>query len=453
MARIYPSVGSLQNQTNSPNYGILNAPILHMPLQNNLNPVTGVGTVAFNRSSVSSYIDRMGLISYANIDEPRFEKNGLLIEGSSTNLVRFSELFTNTDYWKTYQSTVSFSSVGDNAAPTGVLERHFVLQDNTNNTIHCLYEDISLNIPNNTVKNYTISLFVKKNNSQFLKLTVSDLSGVSPTNIIGSNRYFANVDLENGVFFNDTIQQTNNFFSNSSYAIQEMWGGWYRVSMSFTITTITNTTFPTLRFTINTVRAGLNNLYEDSYSAITGNTNNIFLWGAQLEENYFMSSYIVTESSPVTRTSDWLEIDILNTTINFPTTENTYIFDIDILGTKHNSSRDIFTLDGFKHNALKITSDGNLKAFYDLEGITEEDTLEAFTQHRIALRYDNDTYTLFRNSFKTISKSASSEYATFPSGKINIGSSINLSQNVLNGHITNFRVFDTALTDDEIRIV
>jgi hypothetical protein len=450
MARIYPSVGSLQNQTNSPNYGILSAPILHMPLQNNLNPVTGVGTVAFNRSSVATYIDRMGLVSYSNIDEPRFEKNGLLIEGSSTNLVRYSELFTNTEYWKTYQSIVSEGDT-DLAAPNGILGKLFQLRDNTNTSLHALYQDIPLALPINTVSSYTISLFVKQNNSQFTKLTVSDLSGVSPTNIVGNNFYSVNVDLQNGVLFNNRVGSS--FFSNTSYAVQKMWGGWFRVSMTFTITTASNTTFPTLRFTINTVQEGTNNAFNDNYAGIDNLWNTVFIWGAQLEENYFASSYIITESSPVTRTSDWLEIDILNTTINYPTTENTYILDIDILGTKHNSSRDVFTLDGFKHNSLKITSNGNLIAYYDLLGITEEDSLEAFTQHRIALRYDDGNYTLFRNSFKTISKTSSPEHATFPSGKINIGSSINLSQNVLNGHITNFRIYDTALTDDEIRIV
>jgi len=445
MARIYPSVGSLQNQTNSPNYGVLNTPILHLPLQNNLNPVTGVGTVAFNRSSNATYIDRMGLVSYANIDEPRFEKNGLLIEGASTNLVRYSELLTNNEYWKVTNSTITLSSSQTLAAPNGILAKHFELVDNTNNTTHIIYQDIPLNIPNSTIKNYTVSLFVRKGNGKFVKLVVGDTTD--------TNMYSTLLDVENGIFFNDIITGSQ-FFSNPSYAVQKMWGGWYRVSMSFTITTVSNTTFPTLRFTAKTIKEGSNNSYYESYAAEMNQWNSILLWGFQLEENYFMSSYIVTESSPVTRASDWLEIDILNTTINFPTTENTYVLDIDILGTKHNTNRDIFTLDGFKHNSLKITSNGNLEAFYDIDGIIEEDSLEAFTQHRIALRYDDGNYSLFRNSFKTVSKlGATPEYATFPSGKINIGSSVNLSQNVLNGHITNFRIFDTALTDDEIRIV
>ncbi len=42
-------------------------------------------SVTFARSTIATYIDKSGVLQTANIDEPRFEKEGLLIEGQSTN--------------------------------------------------------------------------------------------------------------------------------------------------------------------------------------------------------------------------------------------------------------------------------------------------------------------------------------------------------------------------------
>ena len=45
----------------------------------------------FERSTTATYIDKSGVLRTAAINEPRFEKQGLLIEGQSTNLIPWSE--------------------------------------------------------------------------------------------------------------------------------------------------------------------------------------------------------------------------------------------------------------------------------------------------------------------------------------------------------------------------
>jgi len=65
--------------------GDLGCPLLHLPLKNSLNMITGVGSVIFTRSVSATRLDRYGVVKTAAIDEPRFEKQGLLIEGGSTN--------------------------------------------------------------------------------------------------------------------------------------------------------------------------------------------------------------------------------------------------------------------------------------------------------------------------------------------------------------------------------
>lgn len=47
--------------------------------------------VNFERSTIATYTDKSGVLRTAAINEPRFEKQGLLIEGRSTNLIPWSE--------------------------------------------------------------------------------------------------------------------------------------------------------------------------------------------------------------------------------------------------------------------------------------------------------------------------------------------------------------------------
>ena len=75
--------------------------LLHMPLKNSLSMPLGVGSATFARSTIGTYIDRYGVLQIAAIDEPRFEKNGFLIEGASTNNALHSADLANVAWAKT----------------------------------------------------------------------------------------------------------------------------------------------------------------------------------------------------------------------------------------------------------------------------------------------------------------------------------------------------------------
>ena len=78
-------------------------PDVWAPLSDGLRLITGYGRevligsdvvarmVDFARSTTATYIGKDGLLKTAAVNEPRFEKDGLLIEGQSTNLVPRSE--------------------------------------------------------------------------------------------------------------------------------------------------------------------------------------------------------------------------------------------------------------------------------------------------------------------------------------------------------------------------
>lgn len=56
-------------------------------------------TVSFSRAGTATYIDKSGVLRTAAVDEPRFEKEGLLIEGQSTNHLIHSKLVGGTQFF------------------------------------------------------------------------------------------------------------------------------------------------------------------------------------------------------------------------------------------------------------------------------------------------------------------------------------------------------------------
>lgn len=79
-------------------------PDVWAPLSDSLRMITGYGRevkvgedvvarmVNFSRSTTATYIGKDGQLKTAAVNEPRFEKEGLLIEGQSTNMVVQSEI-------------------------------------------------------------------------------------------------------------------------------------------------------------------------------------------------------------------------------------------------------------------------------------------------------------------------------------------------------------------------
>lgn len=66
-------------------------PDLWLPLTSNLKPALGEGEMVFSRPSTATYFSKRGVMVTAQNDQPRFERDGLLIEGQRTNLMLNSE--------------------------------------------------------------------------------------------------------------------------------------------------------------------------------------------------------------------------------------------------------------------------------------------------------------------------------------------------------------------------
>jgi len=224
--------------------------------------------VTFTRASSGTYVDSQGVIRTAVTNEARFDHNpttgeslGLLVEEQRTNLVIQSADFTDASWVKT-DCTIT---ANESTAPDGALTAD--LWSNTGSP-----GIISYSITKDaTARTYTGSLWIKGGSTVF---TLSIDSG-GP-----ANRGRAVFNLSNGTL---SSVVNDGAFTNTSGTITAYADSWYRL----TITTTTSTG-TTIRF-------------RPFFSGVGATVR---IWGAQVEEGAFPTSYIPTTTAAATRSAD-----------------------------------------------------------------------------------------------------------------------------------------------------
>jgi len=244
--------------------------------------------ITFTRSSAGSYVGADGLIKYAGVNEARFDHDpitgeslGLLIEEARTNLTSYSQELDNAR-WATIDFTLS-ANTSNTTAPDGSNTAERILETNTN-FLHLFYNFNAYSITANTV--YTASIFIKPINKQYVQLVFDDATT--------TNGGYANFDLLSG-----TVTASFNYGNGASISasIVSYPNNWYRIS----ITSTAGTSSTVGRFAIN----GINTSNSGVFTLYTGNTSNgYYIWGAQIEQASFPTSYIPTGASTRTRAAD-----------------------------------------------------------------------------------------------------------------------------------------------------
>ncbi len=256
------ATGYLQFGTGNASHSI-NASITNVSVKEDIS-----ADFDFTRGSTATRVNEAGLIESVAANIPRINyENGqghLLLEGQRTNLIPYSESFS-TD-WSRNQTDVD---VNDVISPDGTQNADFLFE-NTANTPHFMFQVVGTT----STSDYTISIFAKHNN-RILQIFAGggDISG---------NPY-ANFDLEDGVF--------NNNGCNDAF-IEDYGNGWYRCGVVVTsaVTSGFNPCFG-LVDTLGSSRA----------AAYAGDgTSGIYIYGAQIEQGSYSTSYIVSNSGSAT---------------------------------------------------------------------------------------------------------------------------------------------------------
>jgi len=197
-------------------------------------------------------------LMFASPDQPRFdhdpitgESKGLLIEEERTNLIEYSEDFSN---WSMYNGPleVTHNTV---IAPDGTLTAT-IIKDISTGSYSGIYESLDINSGD-----YTSSVFIKQGSSVTSSIWIA-----------------LTVD---GMVKQETITWTAGVPTASSIQFIDMGNGWYRAYV-----TVTSTTSQSMIMYL--LPCGFNATY-------TGTT---VFWGAQLEEGSFPTSYIKTSGAP-----------------------------------------------------------------------------------------------------------------------------------------------------------
>lgn len=250
--------------------GNISSPLLDLPLNNSLAMKQGVGSVTFTRATTATYIDRYGVLQYSAIDEARFEKDGFLVEGASTNLLPNSSDLENNTYWT---GTASITA-NNTEAPDGTLTADKVEDNNISATDYRYSDDALIT---SGVATYSLSCFIKKGTSQYSQIEARLGGGTQ----VATTVY---VDFDNKVISSD---------ASGTAKLEEFSNEWFRVSMQVTDNNSGNTYARAL------IRPAT--LSSTSDITLVGYT---FAWGFQIEELPFASSYIPTTTAAVTRSAD-----------------------------------------------------------------------------------------------------------------------------------------------------
>jgi hypothetical protein len=199
-------------------------------------------------------------------DIPRLDYTGggcpsLLLEPQRTNLALFSEQFDNAA-WTKVRSTITANNT---TSPAGYLGADLLVADTSTND-HFILRSATASI------SQTFSIFAKAGGYNFV--------------FVGSD----NVN-DRGVFFNLTNGTISQNTSTLTAKIEDYGNGWYRCAVS-------SASWPQAFALVATSANGTALVH-------TGDgTSGVFTWGAQLEAGSYVSSYIPSLGSSVTRLAD-----------------------------------------------------------------------------------------------------------------------------------------------------
>ena len=222
----------------------------------------------FSRASEATYVDGDGLIKTAAVDEPRFNYDpatgefvGLLLEKSDTNLLPYSEDFSN---WAPSATTL-VSNAGTSPDTTNTASILAASEDGTFCYVRKSYAVTA-------GQKYTFSCWLKYNNCQHAWL----LGPQHPDK-------FAFFDIQNGA-----VASTNSY----DCSITAYPNGWYRCTA-----TITANQTRSEEIGIGITRSGSNPTVNSIGDAI-------YIWGAQFEVGSIPTSYIPTSGAAATRSAE-----------------------------------------------------------------------------------------------------------------------------------------------------
>ena len=395
------------------------------------NTNLGVGTYTFQATPTSGStinifcstggefsIDNVSVreITDVNTNVPRLDYTGggcpsLLLEPQRTNAIEYSEDFSQ---WSQVNLTNTNNEI---ISPDGTINASLITEDATSSV---KYTFRSLTV---TLNQHTFSFYAKYK-GRFLQVTFG-------TNDVSGDPY-VNFDLQNGTY-------DNNGVTNPS--IEDYGNGWYKISLSIT---------PIVTSSFGAIFSLIPSLTSTRIPSYPGDgTSGVYLWGAQLEQGSYPTSYIPTYGAASTRSAE--TANNAGDADTFNDSEGVLFADIfrelnqsttTAIGFSVSSGRlKIYITSSGKLEVQLIPLSGDIVNFYN-------NSIDLSIFNKVAFRYNsNGENSLFLNGVKIATTTGVSfSPSTLNSLNFDFG---NGSEDFY-GKTKQIRYYDTALSDAEI---
>ena len=386
----------------------------------------------FTRASSATVVNKDGLIETVGGGEPRIDfsndaKGALLLEPTRSNIIAYSEDFSNA-YW-----TKSGSSVTSGfTSPSGDTNA-FKLVEDTSTVVHRL-EKLFTGLSAST-DYYSLSVRVKKEEIGALILGLRTVAF--------ANRAEATFDLTNGVISVPADDSFGNL-TNASAQIELMADGYYNISLSVQKNTDTDL--------IAYIYLAENITDTIATATYTGDgTSGVYIYGAQLEQGSYATSYIPNfgNSAGATRVADVCNNGGNEQVIN--STEGVLYAEISALAND-GTNRTIGIL-GDSSNLIELAyrnTTNQLRVLIKSSNVfvvNFQHTLSDITSYnKIALKYKNNDCSLWINGLKVLTDTS----ANMPSGLSELNFNRFDGAEDFYGNVKDLRLYNTALTDSEL---
>jgi hypothetical protein len=352
-------------------------------------------------ATATEYFPTTTRLNIPRIDYTNGSCPSILVEPQRTNLLLRSQEF-GTSPW-------AFGGVLDTISANSIIS-----PDGTQNadTFVCGYTGYSSIYQSATTTLgtlYTFSVFAKKGNQNKLSI---ELRGADTTpNIV--------FDLNNGTIL-----------SGSGGTITSVGNGWYKC----TLTKLSNSTS-----TLIIIGRGLTGSIGDTFN----------LYGAQLEEGSYPTSYIPTTSASVTRNADVISKTGISSLIG--QTEGTVFVDINVdLSYTQADMRFINVSDGTSTNWWFIGTNvsNQIRFYYKTGATTYVSQLITLTsgRHKLAFAYKSNDYVAYVDGTQVHSLTSLIVGAT---SQVDLGNNF-AGGNVSKQFINSVQLYKTRLTNSEI---
>nr|EKX4972462.1 phage tail protein [Escherichia coli] len=390
----------------------------------------GDKVVKFKRASKATYINKSGVLTEAAIDEPRFERDGLLIEGQRTNYMLNSE---NPASWGR-SSNMDVPETGTDSF--GFTYGKFVCNDSLigqtsaiNMASIAATKSVDVSGDNKYV---TTSCRFKTERQVRLRIRFDKYDG-SATTFLG-DAYIDTQTLE--------INMTGGAASRITARVRKDEAtGWIFAEA-------------TIQAIDDELKIGSQIQYSPKQGGATVSGDYIYLATPQVEDGSCASSFIISGTTAATRASDIVTVPIKNNLYNLPFT---------VLCEVHknwyktpNAAPRVFDTGGHQTGAAIILGFGRSTdydgfPYCDIGGanrrVNENASLEKMV---MGMRVKSDQSTCSVSNGRISSETKTTWSYIQNSATIRIGGQTTAGLRHLFGHIRNFRIWHKALTDQQM---